>query len=90
MHAANRSRPRRRGSVGDAPVRSPGPPECPGCAGGPLDLFGPQAAPELLLGHCDECGALYMVEGDPVVEGVYLILGRCGLMQPGQQVAQAG
>lgn len=81
---------RLRASAGEAAPADVGPPECPGCEGGALELFGPVTAPELIVGHCDECGGLYLVERDPVVEGAYRVLGRCGLMQPSSPVAQAG
>lgn len=58
----------------------PRPPDCPDCRD-PLSVDQPDIdAPELLVGHCFECGALFMVgeasRGFPV-------LGRAGLLSAG-------
>lgn len=56
---------------------------CPSCWE-PLEVSqaDPQS-PEVLIGACPQCGALYLVGDLPVGSGSLRILGRAGLMEPG-------
>jgi hypothetical protein len=59
-------------------------PDCPDCPGEPLDVVQPQpGAPELLVGSCVLCDALWMVVDDALIGGGparFRVTGRAGLM----------
>lgn len=63
---------------------SPTIPDCPGCPGELLELSQPDVhAPELVVGHCAGCGALYLVEEVPLDSGLWRVRGRAGLLSAG-------
>ena len=57
--------------------------ECPGCSCLPLEVSQAHpSVPEVLIGCCPACGALYLL-GEQPIGGKTVVLGRAGLMVPG-------